>query len=390
MNGRVIKGGDQRLAVFCFYDKDGIVDEYIEYLLKELGQCTKRLIIVVNGLLDQTGKLILKKYSNEIVIRENKGFDAGAYKDVLINYLTEQELQEYDELVLCNHTFFGPFLPFCKIFDKMKSSKCEFWGFNYLEDHISNYLQSNFLVFRKSVICERDFYLYFKTQIDEKTVVIKDVYAQFERGLFSFLVKTMKKTWASYIEVNNCEPYKSCNYCIKKYHLPLLKRKAFSSPIYNIHNVIDALQYIKKNTEYDISLIISSVNRAYGFKMEQKEVESFQVDFTKTEEYYIPISMGAHEKIERFINNGTDIYIYGTGSWARTLYWIYLRTNKKFKGFIVSDGEEMCYPEIFSHSVHFYSAVANKESIGIIVGLYDQVDEVRNFIKQEENVLYLW
>ena len=68
----------KRLCIFCFYDKNGVVDSYIEYLLNDLRSCSAYIIVVVNGSVNFDGRLILQKYSNQIIIRRNMGFDGGA------------------------------------------------------------------------------------------------------------------------------------------------------------------------------------------------------------------------------------------------------------------------------------------------------------------------
>lgn len=64
----------KRLAIYFFYDKDGIVDRYIQYFLKDLRDNLDYLLIVSNGKLNSEGKIILEKYG-EVLERENKGFD---------------------------------------------------------------------------------------------------------------------------------------------------------------------------------------------------------------------------------------------------------------------------------------------------------------------------
>ena len=41
----------KRLLIFSFYDKDGIVDQYILFLLRGLKQVLNELIILINGML---------------------------------------------------------------------------------------------------------------------------------------------------------------------------------------------------------------------------------------------------------------------------------------------------------------------------------------------------
>ena len=77
----------KRLGVFVFYDKDGIVDGYIDYLLNDLSNCLDKLIVVCNGALNEQGKQVFLKYTNDVFLRENVGFDAAAWQYVLIEKL---------------------------------------------------------------------------------------------------------------------------------------------------------------------------------------------------------------------------------------------------------------------------------------------------------------
>ena len=73
-------GEKKRLAIFSFYDSEGIVDSFIEFLLKDLNEVATELVIVINGFVCHEGYQILSKYTKNIVIRDNIGFDIGAFK----------------------------------------------------------------------------------------------------------------------------------------------------------------------------------------------------------------------------------------------------------------------------------------------------------------------
>ena len=50
----------KRLGIFVFFDRKGIVSQYIEYLLAELKSVITYQIIVVNGLLQPSSKEVLE------------------------------------------------------------------------------------------------------------------------------------------------------------------------------------------------------------------------------------------------------------------------------------------------------------------------------------------
>ena len=56
----------RRIAVYFFYDKDGIVDDYIPYLLRDLVKNIEKLIFVSNGPLTAESKEKLAEFTTKI------------------------------------------------------------------------------------------------------------------------------------------------------------------------------------------------------------------------------------------------------------------------------------------------------------------------------------
>ena len=76
---------NNRYAIFVFYDRDGIVDEYNYVLLYEIKKYVKKLLIICNGDVNENGISGLNQYADEVIVRPNKGFDITAYKLGIFN-----------------------------------------------------------------------------------------------------------------------------------------------------------------------------------------------------------------------------------------------------------------------------------------------------------------
>ena len=87
----------KRLAIFFFYDRGGIVDSYVPYLLEDLKKNVCEIFVVCNGKLKEEGKKELEKYG-KVLVRENKGFDVWAYKTALETY-GWKKLAEFEEVI---------------------------------------------------------------------------------------------------------------------------------------------------------------------------------------------------------------------------------------------------------------------------------------------------
>lgn len=158
----------KRYAVYVFFDRDGIVDEYNFTFLRGLRAVADRILTIVNGEADEKGLEGLKSLSDEVIVRPNEGFDITAYHLGLFHYGYE-ELCTFDEAVICNSTNFGPLYPFEEMFGKMNARDLDFWGitafhevpfdpfgtvkYHYLPQHVQSYFQ----VFRRDFMKTEDF-----------------------------------------------------------------------------------------------------------------------------------------------------------------------------------------------------------------------------------------
>lgn len=116
-----------RLGIFFFYDSDGVVDDYVPTLLAGFKPHFSEMTIVCNGKLNEAGQSILSRYTDNLIIRPNTGFDVWAYKTALDSYGWEK-LEQFDEIVLFNATIMGPVYPFAEMFETMNKRDLDFWG----------------------------------------------------------------------------------------------------------------------------------------------------------------------------------------------------------------------------------------------------------------------
>ncbi|MBN9139603.1 MAG: hypothetical protein J0H23_02140 [Micrococcales bacterium] len=149
----------RRAILYLIYDERGSIDDYIPYKLERLRPFAERIIIIVNGKLDDAGRMRLTKVSDEIWQRENVGFDVGGFREGLSRL--GSEIADYDEIILMNYTWFGPVRPFEPLFERMDAADLDFWG---LTDHgavtpdpltgtgtMPDHLQSHWIAVRRSM-----------------------------------------------------------------------------------------------------------------------------------------------------------------------------------------------------------------------------------------------
>lgn len=270
-----------RYGVYVFYDKDGIVDEYNDYFLRDLKKNLTKLLVICNGDVQPEGLKRLEEIADEVLVRENKGFDITSYK-IGIEYYGYEELKKYDEVMVLNSTTYGPFYPFSEMFETMDGRDVDFWGitkfhqvpfdpfgtikYGYIPEHIQSY----FMVFRKSFTETEDFKNYWKNLPEihsyeeavgyHETVFTKD-----------FADKGYK--WDVYVDSSDLEHYTYDplrdfpRQMIEERKCPIIKRRSFFHEYQEAFSRSggegsrEALDFIEKNLDYDTGMIWKNILR---------------------------------------------------------------------------------------------------------------------------------
>ncbi len=271
----------KRCAIYVFFDKDGIVDAYNFYFLKELKKVISRLIIICNGEVNDKGIEGFRALTDEIIVRPNEGFDITAYKKG-IEHITFDKLADYDEIILSNSTNFGPFYPFRDMFDSMAQRDIDFWGITNFHEvpfdpfgtieygYIPKHIQSFFMVFRQSLCMTRDFIQYWKTlpaihNYNEAVGFFETVFTK------KFAEKGYQ--WDVYVDSSDLEGYTYDplrdypKYVIEQKKCPIIKRRSFFHEYGEALSrsggeaTREAFEYIRDYTDYDVDMIWDNLLR---------------------------------------------------------------------------------------------------------------------------------
>ena len=60
----------KRLGIFFFYEKNGDVDDFITYYLRDLARNLTELIVVCNGKLSKQGRAAFEEFTDQIIARK--------------------------------------------------------------------------------------------------------------------------------------------------------------------------------------------------------------------------------------------------------------------------------------------------------------------------------
>lgn len=161
-----------RAAIYLFHDRAGRIDEYVEIVLRSLRPFVSRLLLVSNGGLEAGARERLDGTVDEILIRDNVGFDVAGYRAGL-EVLGWNALGDYDELILLNNTFFAPLNPWRPAFEAAAAHpEAGFWGLTDAPEIVPHpfaaklsmprHIQSHFIAVRRSLLTAPEFRSYWE------------------------------------------------------------------------------------------------------------------------------------------------------------------------------------------------------------------------------------
>lgn len=363
----------RRIGIFVFYDALGCVDDYVGVLLASMQKILEELVVIANGRVEDEGYQKLKEYADKIFIRENQGYDGGAYKDVLTGFLSDEAWERWDEIVLFNDTFYGPLYPWESVFRVMEEKQVDFWGLSRhpkgggrlsTGGEIPSHIQTYFLVCKKSLFlsnCWKEFWssLKYPRSYDEAVESFEISFTGYfsEKGYQGSAFTDECPIGAEYGKNPYLYHFREL---IQNFGFPVIKRRVVCLTC--LDDAKETIDYIRDHLEYDINLIYSHVCRLCD-ENEIRPIAPF--DPVKLEKFY-----GKHEKI----------YIYGHGAYGKGLARYFECKDWRYDGFIVSEKNED------NVGLFAFDAMEFDSECGIILALGEKAFyEVYPMVKEKLN-----
>ena len=270
----------KRLIAYFIYDKQGIVDDYIIYMLRALKENSSEIAVVVNGKLTPESRTKLTDITPTVIVRENKGLDVWAYKTVL-DYYGWDKLVTYDEVIMMNFTIMGPVYPLQEMFESMSARDIDFWGitmyhkyekgdpFGTIEcGYIPDHIQSHFIAVRAPMLKSIEFQSYWNNMQEIKDY--RDAVGCHE-AMFTKRFSEKGFKWDVYADMgdgyNNHPILCATREMLEEKRCPIFKRRSFMQDYSNIlhdtvgQEAIEAYEFIDKHTDYDVNLIWDNILR---------------------------------------------------------------------------------------------------------------------------------
>ena len=223
----------KRLAIFSHYDKHNLIDDYVVYYLNGLKEVCDDIVFVSDCNLNAEQLEKIEGLVIKIITGKHGEYDFGSYKR---GFFATPNTGEYDEIVFCNDSCYGPLYPLSEMFDDMSTKNIDFWGVtqnNFSYEKINGkykmrknkpHVQSFFFLIKKNVFASQEFKDFlFKVKKEEDK---RDVIINYEEGLTRALEE--KFSVGSFVPIDRkCLDLTVFKWkqLVLKYRCPLLKVK---------------------------------------------------------------------------------------------------------------------------------------------------------------------
>ncbi len=336
-----------RLCIYMTYNTENKIHNYMGQVIRSLKQCSSTLCLVCNYKKIREGKEHITGPVDEIFYRENKGYDSGAFRDTLCDFLGWDRVYEYDELILANDSFFGFFCPLQESFLRMEGQDCDFWGmtgqaageftdpYYAFDAHVHSY----FLVFRKTVLKSECFQRFWQ-ELDYPGS-FRQAVTGYEIGMNACLKQHGFKGM-SFIDLcrirlqrNENPSYAKLYEMVRDCRLPVMKKKSvlIRNPFFA--DTMKTIDYLRQEERYPVQWMLSFLdNQFYIPGMHQ--ASEMQADQCRAMGQEGGIRQKPCNSLEIFCKSYSRIYIYGAGVCGKNLALYFSRKGWEYQGMIVT------------------------------------------------------
>jgi len=127
-----------RCLIYAHWDINGFVDPYVIHALQQYRLSVERIVFVTTNY--QLRSADLEAVADEVVVRENTGFDFESWR----RGLEAVGADTFDEVVFANSSVYGPVWPFERVLHSPVTRNGGVWGMTISRQH-TLHLQSYFM-----------------------------------------------------------------------------------------------------------------------------------------------------------------------------------------------------------------------------------------------------
>lgn len=321
----------KRLGVMRMLDTTGVIDRYVYHYLDKMREVVDKIMVFCANSVDDVTISELAKHADYIFKYDNIHFSDGCF----VTECSYARMREYDEVVFFDDTCYGPFSSLQALFERAEQLHLDFWGLTKKYESITpdgtpvaGMIQDYFIVLGSRVIHSVFFAQYWNGVRDGKNVIEIMIRALGYGGFYGDSCVDTTMSCGRFPDENYDPSIWSAYDLLKWEKLPFVRTGAIDNTYFlpgGDEVPQRAYQYIKNNTDYDLSFIwehLLRTNNILNIKTSMhlervipNEVEdSFQLDIQRVSAavivhlYYADLLPECMDYIEE-IPSSFDVYI---------------------------------------------------------------------------------
>ncbi len=174
-----------KLVLFMHFERNGVVRQQLLAYMREFIANGRSVVFITNsGKLRARDEAELRGFCTAVIIRRNRGYDFGAWRDVIEHLNLPRP--ETEEIILANDSVFGPLRPIAGIMEKLDYAAADIWGLTESWQY-RYHLQSFFLAFGPAAIHSEGFMKFWDSvyPVPSKTYIVRT----YEIGITQVMLK---------------------------------------------------------------------------------------------------------------------------------------------------------------------------------------------------------
>lgn len=298
-----MRAQSKKICLFAGYSPDFRVHDYVVYYIENLSE-----IADVHYLADcemaQTELDRLGSYTVSADGFRHGTYDFGSWKE-LIHRIGWEKINEYDELILCNDSCYGPVFGFGDVFEKMSLRNVDFWGLSSSPELSTLHLQSYFLVFTREVFRSAVFKSFFEGIRAHPD--FWDVITNYEIALTRMLANEGFRFEAFFKGRSEINPTTFPLSILRDFRFPLIKIKAFTNPHTNLNERLEGIDsFVSSHSDYEPEMFrkhLDIVAPDYRERIEQRFADrSALAPPTRAEKMLVHLHLPNAEEAPYFVS----------------------------------------------------------------------------------------
>lgn len=204
----------KNVVFFVHFNKNNKLEKRTILTLLTLREIFQEIVVIANSRLSNRNKQKVEELSDRLIMRENKGYDFGAWRDAMDLYGWDN-LEICDSVTLMNDTTYFPIFPFRKIFMQFQDNELiDFWGASIhgetktgmpgtpgRKGPVPEHVQSYYMTFKKRVVQSSEYRMFWENVKDYASV--EEVIQKYETQLTGILAEA-GFTYDAILNPNHC------------------------------------------------------------------------------------------------------------------------------------------------------------------------------------------